>query len=431
MRPEAFHGLAGEVVEFLEPHTEADPAGLLVTFLSAFGAVVGSDPHGIADGSHHPARLNAVLVGRSSRARKGTSWSVMKKVFAQAAPGFIAGRVIGGLASGEGLVADLAARPEGIERSVLVQEPEFARLLRVAGRSASLSALIREAWDGGDLAIRTRNRPLHARNANVAILGHVTAEELTRRLSGTEIANGMANRFLFCWVERSKRLPSGGNIPEDELEVLGVRLGIAIDRAREIGTLARSPEAEERWASFYRSLDDDVDGVVGSLTARAEAQVLRLSVAYALLDASPTIELAHLEAAEAVWRHAEDSVHRVFARREPDWVLPKLLEALIAAGAAGLDGSAQRDLFNRHLDGARLAAARAELEARGIVRTVLIETGGRPRLLTRLASITVDSDDLWSHPSPPGSPDSSQDSEESDPDDLGSDKREVSEARES
>lgn len=357
MRDAAFHGLAGEVVGFLEPHTEADMAGLLLSFLSAFGAAVGSDPHAVADGSRHPARLNVVLVGRSSRARKGTSWSVMRKVFDHAAPDFVGRRVIGWLASGEGLVADLASR-DGDDRSVLVHEPEFARFLRVGSRSASLSALVREAWDGGTLAVRTRNKPLRAEGANVAVLGHVTAEELRRRLNATEVANGFANRFLFCWVERSKRLPSGGNLPIDDLEVLGLRVGVAVERARQLGTLTRTPAAEQRWADLYNSLDDEVDGVVGSLTARAEAQILRLSVAYALLDASETIDVAHLDAAESVWEHCAATVERVFARRQPDWVVPRLLEALAEAGAEGLDGSAQRDVFQRHLDGARLAAAR-------------------------------------------------------------------------
>jgi hypothetical protein len=382
----AFCGLARDVVRTLEPHTEADPMGLLMTFLSGFGAAVGPGPHALADGSVHPARLNVVLVGRSARARKGTSWAVVRRLFEQADPAFCSGRVIGGLTSGEGLVADLARRPEGPERHVLVMEPEFARLLRVSARSATLSALLREAWDGADLAILTRKQPLRVTNASVAILGHVTGEELRRRLDQTEIANGLANRFLLVWVERSKRLPNGGRLPDDQLERLGVRVRDAIHHARQLGTLTRSSEAEQRWSAIYHGLDDDVDGVVGSLTARAEAQMLRLSVAYALLDGSSTIEVAHLDAAEAVWQHCETTINRVFARKEPDWVLPRLLAGLKEAGAAGLDGSAQRDLFHRHLPGVRLATARAELHARGLARTIAIDTGGRPRIVTTLVS---------------------------------------------
>jgi hypothetical protein len=404
MNDAAFQGLAGRVVDFFLPNTEADRAGLLVTFLVAFGAAVGCQAHALADGSVHPARLNCVLVGRSSRARKGTSWSVIRRVFAEADPAFIEQRVIGGLTSGEGLVADLNNRPEGIGRSVLVHEPEFARLLRVGARNATLSALVREAWDGGPLAVRTRKQPLHARGANVAVLGHVTADELRRRLDATEIANGLANRFLFIWVERSKRLPSGGRIPRDELEALGVEVRHAIKSARKLGTLQRSPEAEALWSYIYCGLDDDVDGLLGSLLARAEAQMLRLSVVYTLLDGSPTIEVPHVEAAQAVWDFCEQTVSRAFAEQDGDpFVTRRLLTALHEAGDLGLDGTQQRDLFSRHLAGSRLAAARWELERRGLATTLLETTGGRPKIVTRLTLCRVGAEvsslpsPCWSH----------------------------------
>ena len=77
-----------------------------------------------------------------------------------------------------------------------------------------------------------------------------------------------------------------------------------------------------------------------------------------------------------------------------------------------MDGSEQRDLFNRHLPGHRLAAALAELERRNLASTTVIETGGRPRLITRLLSATspevgasAEDDELSSLSSLPRSPD--------------------------
>src|SRR5207248_8566672 len=58
-------------------------------------------------------RLNVVLVGSSSRARKGTSWAVLRRVFERADPEFFGTHVLGGLASGEGLVAAVAAASDG------------------------------------------------------------------------------------------------------------------------------------------------------------------------------------------------------------------------------------------------------------------------------------------------------------------------------
>jgi len=37
LRADAFHGVAGELVRLLEPHTEADPAAMLLQFLIAWG----------------------------------------------------------------------------------------------------------------------------------------------------------------------------------------------------------------------------------------------------------------------------------------------------------------------------------------------------------------------------------------------------------
>jgi hypothetical protein len=45
--PAAFHGLAGKLVDTLRPHTEADDAALLLTFLAAFGNAVGPGPRAL------------------------------------------------------------------------------------------------------------------------------------------------------------------------------------------------------------------------------------------------------------------------------------------------------------------------------------------------------------------------------------------------
>jgi hypothetical protein len=41
LSPEAFHGLAGELVRQIEPQTEADEAAVLLQILVSFGALVG------------------------------------------------------------------------------------------------------------------------------------------------------------------------------------------------------------------------------------------------------------------------------------------------------------------------------------------------------------------------------------------------------
>jgi hypothetical protein len=43
----ALYGIAGRVVCSLTPHTEADPAAVLLQFLAAFGNLVGPAPHAV------------------------------------------------------------------------------------------------------------------------------------------------------------------------------------------------------------------------------------------------------------------------------------------------------------------------------------------------------------------------------------------------
>jgi hypothetical protein len=69
----AFHGLAGEVVTRILPDTESDPAALLLQYLVSFGNAVGRQPYYLIEQDRHFANLFTVLVGQTSKSRKGTS----------------------------------------------------------------------------------------------------------------------------------------------------------------------------------------------------------------------------------------------------------------------------------------------------------------------------------------------------------------------
>jgi hypothetical protein len=234
----------------------------------------------------------------------------------------------------------------------------------------------------------TRKDPLCASGAHISIIGHITAEELLRRLGDTEIANGFANRFLFALVRRSRKLPEGGQLDPAALDDLTAKVKAALARANQVGILRRSEQARELWAKTYDGFGDGETGLAGALTARPEAQTLRLSVCYALLDGSPVIHPEHIRAALAVWEYCEASAHYVFGSALGDPIADQLLAAVAAAGPDGLDGEQQRAVFSRHVSASRLALARAELEHRGFVITESEQTGGRPRLVTRIRKET-------------------------------------------
>lgn len=391
----AFHGVAGEIVNTIGPESEADPAALLIDLLVSCGNAIGPSPHAYADGSPHPARLFAVCVGDTAKARKGTSRSVIKKLMKEADLFWDAERVVNGIASGEGLIAAVAAppldadgRPVGgsTDRRLLVIEEEYARMLKVGSRDGStLSPTVRSAWDGrGELSVLTKKDSLTATGAHISIIGHITMDELQRTMKEVEIANGFANRFLFMMVSRARLLPTGGRLTDSDFTRMGKNLlGPYIQEARKISLVTRTPDAEAVWAEMYYALANDLPGgVLGAVTARAEAQLLRLSLIYALLDASPKIEVEHLHAARAVWDYARASAECIFGDMTGHPLVERLRDELRAAYPDGLDFSQQSKLFDGHKSAAQLEAAREMLTAMGEAETREVATGGRTRRVT-------------------------------------------------
>src|SRR5262245_6273149 len=102
MHAAAYHGLAGEVVHTIGPHTEGDPVALLIQFLTCAGNIIGNRAYYQVEGTHHHANLFSVLVGESSKARKGTAWDRISGIVRLADDRWYSERTKNGLSSGEG-----------------------------------------------------------------------------------------------------------------------------------------------------------------------------------------------------------------------------------------------------------------------------------------------------------------------------------------
>jgi hypothetical protein len=264
------------------------------------------------------------------------------------------------------------------DKRLLIVESELASALRVMGREGStLSPLIRQAWDTGDLRVLTKNSPAKATGAHISIIGHITRDELLRFLTSTETANGFANRFLWVCAKRSKLLPEGGRIHEVEFSGMIQRLTEAANAGRSGSEVQRDDAARKIWREVYPALSDGKLGIFGSATSRAEAQVLRLGLVYAVLDGAPAIAKEHLLAALAVWDFCEASARYIFGDALGDPEADKILQALRAT-RDGFTRTMIRDLFERNRSTSEINAALAALEERGLARRVSETTGGRP-----------------------------------------------------
>jgi hypothetical protein len=184
----ALYGLAGEVIETIEPETEADPAGLCANFLALYGASCGRGPHAIADGGEHPARLFVVVVGQSAKARKRPTFTHAREVLRIGDPRLIGHRIHGGFGSGEAMVDTIA---DGEDHRLILDEAEYCQILDVATRKNSvLSRIIRCAWDGEPLIVNSRAGKSRADDAHLVVVGAITADELRAKLTSTEAASG-------------------------------------------------------------------------------------------------------------------------------------------------------------------------------------------------------------------------------------------------
>jgi hypothetical protein len=274
----ALFGLAGGIVKKMMPETESHPAALLVEILAQFGNVIGRTAFYKVEETEHRGNLFAVKVGATSKARKGTATARIKCIFKDIDPPWL-DRHFSGLGSGEGViwnVRDASGTGVGVaDKRMFIRADEFASTLAVMKREGNaLSQVLRSSWDGITLQITTKNNPANASGHHISIVGDVTQEELQSSLQRAEKFNGFANRFLWVYTERTKKLPFGGAALDFTKEIR--RLEKAVVFARQQGRVFMDDNARKVWARAYDKLSEGQPGLLGAVTSRSEAQVIRL-----------------------------------------------------------------------------------------------------------------------------------------------------------
>jgi hypothetical protein len=347
----ALYGLAGSIVFWLAPDTEADYAALTLQFLVSFGNAIGRKPHYLIEGTKHYSNLFTVLAGQTAKARKGTSADRIRQLFDIGDPDWVRVCVQGGISSGEGILwairDPIYALKKGVEECIdpgiadkrlLLDEREYQQALAVMTRAGNtVSRIIRDAWDGREhIASLTKHSPARVTAPMISIISHITIEELREALDRTAMANGYANRFLFACVRRGQLLPHGGCTNTDTISMLGRQIHNRLVQARQFDRVTMTPAAAERWSEIYTALSAEQPGLLGAITARAEAQTLRLALVYALSDGVGQIDVAHLDAGLAMWRFCEASAKLIFGDTVGNPLADEILRALRSNLIAGI-----------------------------------------------------------------------------------------------
>jgi hypothetical protein len=337
-----YYGIAGELASLATENSEADKVAVYFSFLTASAAMFGCYKNLQVGDSQHYGRLFVALVGASSRARKGTSFKPVEKIirkveemyFKTSGDLLIEKMVItnGGLSSAEGLIYAVRDESEetrgkdgtpiwfGVEdKRLLVVEEELGGVFKVAQREGNqLSPILRKAWDGGTLAPMTKNNRMCATDPHINVIGHITQVELKELLSNSDIYNGLVNRFLWACVRRTNVLAFPKPMDSNKVMALAIRLTKALSNSKESAEIKLNEEARALWNIQYYIVSKDSHGIIGAVTARNEAQVLRVAIVFCLLDGVNEITKEHIEAAIAVINYSMASCEFIFVTPSED-----------------------------------------------------------------------------------------------------------------
>ena len=344
------HGLIGEVARAGSEDSEVNAVAIAANFMAYLSCAVGRGVYlPIGNTRHHP-RLFCLHIGRSGRGRKGDALSLVLRIdqaLREMDAAFAPQIHRGGLSSREGLVALMhdgyrqgrQEVPPIEDKRLWVVETEFANVLHQGRRDGNtLSAALRDCWDGVDLKPATKSNRLYASDPHVCLSGAISPGELTTLMSNRELTNGFANRFLMIWAERTRILPFPKETPEAVVgdlarRALEVLAFVHADRCapHEHVRMELSAQAQWRYAQLYRGeLNDDLgDGVLSALLERRAPMLLRLAMLMALCDLQTRVDVQHLDAAMAWIRHATASARFVFVSAAEEVMLARVRDLSI------------------------------------------------------------------------------------------------------
>src|SRR6185437_5341073 len=331
--PAALHGLPGEVAVAMAEATGADPAAVLMSFLALAGNAAGAQPHAWFGGAQHPSRLFVVLVGDAATGRKGTAFGAVERLFTEADPDWAESRILYGLQSAEAMIDRVAdGRATGDSR-LMVVETEFGRLIETMARTGTLSAQLRNAWDGRVLQRIRISGTQQASHAHVSLLAMITPEELLRHHRRLAQAGGLESRILYAYTAPAAEVSpfageagKAGHLAGRVREVLEASRDAVMAQTDPISrhlfmirgiqpdvALPVAAEVADGWRVLVKDRLPRPGQGLAALHARAESQVIRLASAYAVADVAPRITAEHVEAGLAAWSYCARSAEVVFS----------------------------------------------------------------------------------------------------------------------
>ena len=364
----ALAGPIGSIIKKLEGKTEAHPAALLAQLLCAYGNALGVNPHFKVGPSEHRCGIYMCVVGSTAKARKGLSWGIVKHLMSGIDEDWTQENIQSGLSSSEGLIFKLSNQIENSnDPRMLVIETEFASVLLQSKRNGNtLSSTLRDAWDGAKLQTLTKSDPILAEGYHFSIVSHITKVELDKLMSEEDKYNGLANRFLWVFAERTILISNPDTIDLVEYSNEIQALKMSIKKFYKKTDILFSEEAIKVWDRMYHELSSTGNVLVDTVNSRDESYLRRIAMIYAIADDSITIKTKHLESALAFIEYAKASTNYIFGGSVLSIKEQKLLTA-IKNNQDGYSRTQAFKLFNNHVKADGLNKLLSKLEEMNLI----------------------------------------------------------------
>lgn len=309
------YGPIGKAVRAVEPHTDADPVGVLAAMLALYSSALNGT---VSMQGGRPIVVWTVLAGRSAIGKKGTALRVAKGMLAPSIGSFLDSRTEGGISSGPSLTQVLYERGEdtagteaGMDDRVLVVDEEWSENLKRSKRCPTFSTKLRACWDGAAIRHVTKQESMTVVRPSLGFHVHVTPGEWSKYVSASDALGGSFNRLLPVLVEHSKRLP--WDHVDYFPEIPELRDAYAWAR-RTPRVMQLSKEAGRRWDEIRGVIDDRIRDMPESLSCyveRSPEQITRIAAVLTAAEKKTTISRKAIEAAWAFVQYSMRSVEKL------------------------------------------------------------------------------------------------------------------------
>jgi len=403
--PDCLYGLIGDVAMAGSEATEANPYAIAANIIAFMGCAVGRGAFMPVGNTWHHPRQYMMHVGRSARGRKGDAVAIIRRIeraLKDLNPHAVPQVHNGGLSSREGLVFLIHdGYKEGKnevdpihDKRLLVIESEFANVLHQSKREGNtLSAALRDCWDGMPLKPATKSNRLSATDPHLGMICAVTPSELLSLMASRELTNGFANRFMIFWAERTKMVAFPKATPQEVVNELARRVLEVLEFCRaerwaekDHMRVELSPDARKQYEQLYRGeLNDTSAGErITALIERRAPMLLRLAMLFALCDKTTTVQVQHVQAALAWVRYSVESVKFIFASAADELEVARTNDAAqkiqdyLAAHGSATRSELSKGCFQGHMSKSRIDAALDELLT-ATPPAITVESQPRPK----------------------------------------------------